>query len=50
MKDMKQIQDIDLSKLNFDGQGDQCYREMADLILKNKQLKTINLQKVNAND
>ena len=50
MKEMKQLQEIDLSKLNLDGPSDQCYKEIADMILRNRALKTLNMQKVSATD
>ena len=50
LQDVKQLQEIDLSKLKLDGHNDQCYRELGELILKNRTLKTLNIQKVNATD
>ena len=44
------MQEVDLSKLKMDGANDQCYRELGELILKNRSLKTLNMQKVNATD
>lgn len=50
LQEAKQLQEVDLSKLKMDGANDQCYRELGELILKNRSLKTLNMQKVNATD
>lgn len=50
LQDAKQLQEVDLSKLKMDGSNDSCYRELGELILKNRSLKTLNMQKVNATD
>ena len=46
MTELGQIQDLDVSKCNFDGK----FKEIGDLIASNKNLKQLSLQKVGLSD
>ena len=48
LKDLRELQDIDLSKLNCASLD--VFRELAELIIANKRLKSISLQKTRMND
>ena len=49
LKQTSSVQELDLSKLNFD-ETQACYRELADMILQNRKLKSLCLQQIAMSD
>ena len=49
LKNATQITDLDFGKLNF-GNNEDCYKEIAIILLQSRALKSLNLQRVSLDD